>query len=343
MKKLLLICVLLTIFLGVTIGANAVFMWNAGTTREGSTGFVTIGILSETVTTFAGEHIFMNPIAYTKSLVGLKGFDKKEVVSMYASSQQLLQITNKLGPFSPELYKWTAPYAQMFWMYDLDYFFLIRREDADKIKSWSDLANKSVWPNTQGSGTHELVKVMLGPDGLNIYDTIDEKAIDISQIADALKLGIVDALAVFSGGGQIVSLGLDVLARTDSVILAPTPEELEKILPTAEYIFPATMSPDAYGQDVGLTETITNPALGFVYIVSPDVSEEIVYQAVKVAFEKGAEMAKTAVTWAKFAEDPWGYNLPYLQKYKKMGVPIHPGALRYFRELGHDTKMLGLE
>lgn len=343
MKKLLLICFLLTIFLVITIGANAIYMWNAGTTGEGSTGFVSIGVLSETINTFAGNDIFMTPIAYTKSLVGLKGFDQKEVVSMYASSQQFDQVINKEGPFNPETYKWSAPYTQMMWMYDLDYFFVIRKNDADKIKSWSDLANRPVFPQMRGTGTYELIKVMLGPDGLNIWDTIDEKAFEYSHAADALKLKEVDAVCSYSAGGKIVGWTQEVLARTDSVILAPTPEELEKIVKAAEFIFPATMSPEEYGQDVGLTKTIKNPALGFVYIVDPDVPEEIVYQVVKAAFENATEMAKSASVWGKFAKDPWGYNLPYLMKYKKMGAPIHPGALRYFRELGHNTKLLGLE
>ena len=343
MKKLLLISFLVIIFLGVTMGASAKYMWNAGTTGEGSTGFVSIGILSETINTFAGKDIFMTPIAYTKSLVGLKGFDQKEVVSMYASSQQFVQVIKNEGPFSPETYKWSAPYQQMMWMYDLDYFFIIRKEDAGTIKSWSDLANRPIFPQMRGTGTYELVQVMFGPDCLNIWDTIDEKTFEYAHAADALKLKEVDAVCAYSAGGQIVGFAQEVLARTDSVILAPTPEELEKIVNAVDFLFPATMAPDAYGQDVGLTETVVNPALGFVYIVDPDMPEEIVYQAVKAAFEYGTEMTKSAAVWRKFSQDPWGYNLPYLMKYRKMGAAIHPGALRYFREIGHNTKVLGLE
>jgi TRAP transporter TAXI family solute receptor len=345
MKKLLLVCFFVTIFLGITIGGNAAtkYMWNAGTTEEGSTGYVSIGILSETTNTYAGDHIFMTPIAYARSLVGLRGFDQKEVVSMYASSQQFDQIINKWGPFSPETYKWSAPYTQMMWMYDLDYFFLIRKEDADKIKSWSDLAHRKVFSQMRGTGSYEIVKVMFGPGGLNIWDTIDQKSFHLSHAADALKLGEVDAVIAYSAGGQIVGYAQEVITRTDCVLLSTTPEELEKIMKSADFLFPAEVSPEGYGQDVGLTKTIRNPALGFVYIVDPDVPEEIVYQATKAIWENAEKMAKAVAVWGKFSEDPWGYNLPYLMKYKKLGAPIHPGALRYFRELGHNTKVLGLE
>ena len=345
MKKLLLICFLLTIFLVITIGANAdKYMWNAGTTQEGTTVFVITGILSECINTYAGKDIFMTPIAYTKSLVALKGFDQKEVVSMSVTIQQFEQLINKEGPFSPETYKWSAPYMQLMWVYEQDHFCLIRREDADKIKSYSDLANKSVFPQMRGTGAYELWQTMLGPSSLNIWDTIDEVTFEMGHAGDALKLKEVDVIIAYSCGGDIVGYAQEALAKNDLVILSPTPEEMEKILKVCGFLYPSTVNVEEhFGQDIGLTKTITIPAWSTLYMVDPDVPEEIVYQVVKTAFEHATEMAKSAVVWRIFAEDPWEYNLPFLLKYKKMGVPIHPGVLRYFRELGHDTKLLGLE
>jgi len=342
MKKLLLICFLITIFLGIAIGANAKYMWNAGAAPEGTTSYVCIGVLSETANTHTKD-VLMTPIAFSKSLVGLKAFDQKQAVSMYASAQQLEQIINKEGPFSPETYKWSAPVAQMMWLWDEDEFFLIRKEDADKIKNYSDLANRPAFCHMLGTGTYEILKAVFGPQCLDIWDTMDIKSFEYSHTSDALKLKEVDAVAGYSSGGAIVGFIQEVLARTDSVMLVPTPEELEKILKAFSFLSAATMRPETYGQDVGLTKTIKNPGIGYVYIVDPDVPEEFVYQVVKAAFENATEMSKVAGVWRKFAEDPWEFNFPYLLKYKKMGVPIHPGVLRYFRELGYDTKLLGLE
>jgi len=344
MKKLLLICFLLAMFLVITIGANAdKYMWNAGTTGEGTNNYVLMGILAETINTYVGDYIFMTPIAYTKSLVGLKGFDQKEVVSMYGSAQQFEQVIEQKGPFSPETYKWTAPFMQWLWTSDEEFFWLIRKEDADKIKSWSDLANRPIYPHMRGTGTYEMAKTILGPDGLDVWDTIEEKAFEYSHAGDALKLKEVDAVLANSRGGTLTGWVQEVLVRTDCIMLVPTPEEVEKIIKGVGFLFRSTMNPEDYSQDVGITTTVINPSLGFIYIVDPDVPEEAVYYSVKAAFENAAEMAKSSAQWKRFAQDPWEYNLPYLMKYKKMGVPIHPGALRYFRELGHDTKLLGLE
>lgn len=344
MKKLLLICFLLTIFFVITIGANAdKYMWNAGTTGEGTTNYIMIGSLCETINTYAGKDIFMTPIAYTTSLMGLKGFDQKEVDSMYINSPMLEQLINKAGVFSPETYKWSTPYTQMMWYNFADGFFLIRKEDEDKIKSWSDLANRPVFPQRRGTAWYSNMEDMLGPGGLNIWDTLDIKTFDLSHCADALKLKQVDAVIGYSAGGALAGFVQETLSRTDSVILAPTPEEIEKIVKGISYASAVTMTPESYGQDVGLTKTVKMPCVPNVYLVSPDVPEEIVYQVIKTAFENATEMVKVAAQWRLFAGDPWGLNLPYLMKYKKMGVPIHPGALRYFRELGHNTKLLGLE
>ena len=346
MRRLLLICFLVTIFLGITIGVNAKYMWSAGTTGEGSTGYVAIGILSEIVNTYAGkgEDIFMSPVSYTTSLVGLKAFDQKEVVSMYSDALQLGQIINREGVYSPKYYEWSAPFAQMMWMYDIDYFFIIRKKDADKIKSWSDFANRSMFPQMRGTGGYEVCKLIFGPDGLNIWDTIDEKTFERSHAADALKLKEVDVVFAYSSGGVIVGYAQEVLSRTDSMVVEITPEELEKVLKAASFLSAKIIDPDYYmGQDVGLTKPLKVPVQSFVNIVNPDIPEEIVYQVVKAAFENATEMARTVQVWANFSKDPWGYNLPLLLKHKKMGIAIHPGALRYFRELGHDTKILGLE
>ena len=52
---------------------------------------------------------------------------------------------------------------------------------------------------------------------------------------------------------------------------------------------------------------------------------------------------ENALPKKKFSVDPFEYNLIYLQKYREKGAEIHPGTLRYLRELGHDTRALGLE
>jgi len=344
MKKLLLICFLLIVLLGTTMGTNAQkYMWNAGTVGEGSMAYVWVGILCEIVNNYEGDDIFMTPIPYTNSMAGLKGFDQKEVNSSLGNSQVISNIINKEGPFSPETYKWSAPFSQMLWVYEQDFFFLIREEDADEIKSWSDLANKKVFPNMIGTGAYEILKLIAGPKGLNIWDTIDIKAFDYSHAADALKLKEVDAVLAYSTAGGIVSWAQEVVLRTDCVMLSPTPEELEKMIKGNEFIFPLTISLELPEQEVGLTETIKNPGLAFILICQADEPEEIVYKVVKTAFEKAMEMAKLVKIWEKFSKDPWELNIQFLKKFKNMGVPIHPGALRYFRELGHDTKALGLE
>ena len=342
MKKLLLICFLLIIFLVITVGVNAQYMWSAGSASEGSMSYVWVGALCETVSNYSDD-IFMTPIPYTTSLAQLKGFDQKEVDSAYGNSQVISNIINEKGPFDPETYKWTAPVSQMMWVYNQDYFFLTRKEDADKIKSWSDLANKKVWAMTAGSGAYEIFKLLSGPKGLNIWDTLDIKSFEKSHAADALKLGQVDAILAYSASGQIVSWAEEVVQRTDCVMLAPTPEELEVMLESNKFVFVIETEPGGKGQDLGLTKTVKNPGLAFPMIVHPDLPEEIVYEVVKTAFEHSSEMADLVTIWRTFAKDPAEFNLPYLKKFKELGLPIHPGALRYFRELGYDTIELGLE
>jgi len=346
-KKILWSSFLIITILMTTFSSNAVYFWSAGVTQEGSITYPLIGSLCEIANTYVGDVVYMTPIAYTKSVAGLKGYDQGEVVSMYASSQQLEQVFTKTDIFGPPDYEWKTPITQMMWMYDSEYFFIIRKEDEDKIKCWNDLVGKTVYLHMVGTGTRDFFNLTLGPDGLDIIDKMDVKGFDMSHAADALKLGEVDAVAGNSAGGKLIAWNTEVLGRVDCSLVFPTAEELQKAIKNFHYIYTVEIPPDAWSEEVkaicNFTEPKIVPAFGYVYIVNPEVPEEVVYSVVKAAFEHADEMAAVAPIWQKFAMDPFGYNLPFLQTYKDFGVPIHPGVLRYLKELGHDTIKLGLE
>ena len=109
-----------------------------------------------------------------------------------------------------------------------------------------------------------------------------------------------------------------------------------------KYLFPTIAKPDDYNLDVGLTEAVKLPTMGFCMFVNPDVPEDIVYDVVKTAYEHASEMASLTTIWEGFARNPLEFNLPSLIKYSE-GAPLHPGVLRYIKELGVDTEALGLE
>jgi uncharacterized protein len=66
---------------------------------------------------------------------------------------------------------------------------------------------------------------------------------------------------------------------------------------------------------------------GTVLIAHKDLPDEVAYQVVKTFVEKKDAMAEAYPAWGAFiAEEAW--------KPEHTGVPLHPGAERYYRERG---------
>jgi len=322
--------------------------WDAGTTAEGSTNYIATATIAELTFRYLKDYIEMGPIPYTSSTVGLKGYDAGEVDSMYASMQQVDQVMTATGAFSPDLYKWTRPVSQLFWIYDLPFFAFIRAGDKDEITCWSDFAGKKIFPQMKGAGTYEIMRVVLGPEGLDIWDKMDVKDFHRDHAGDALKLREVDLVASY-GMGAPVGWGEVAMAKLDCAVVPPTAEELEIMLNAAPWISPMTIDPVAYfaGKDVGLKAPMNTFGLPFIYFVDPDMDEEYIYQLTKCVFEHADELVANAPgTWADWAAvGPMDYNLKYWSKcYAEYpNLPLHAGVKRYLEELGYDLGKLGLE
>lgn len=336
--KILLCCIAVLIVAaacspkgGEGVETSAPFLWNAGTTQEGSTGYVAIGAMAEVINRHA-ENIQMTPVAYTQSTAGLKAYDAGEVDSMFASMQQLDQYLKEYGPFDPATYKRTRPLALFAPMYELSYYAVIRTEDADHIKSWSDFAGKKVFPQMKGTGTYELLKVGLGPDGLDIWDELDIKQVDFNQSADALKLKEVDVVFGYSASGAPAAYVEETITRSDVRVIVPTPEELEKMLAAAPYFSNVELDGSDFSKNVGLTGKHGTLGYGYVYFVDPEMDEEVVYQATKALCENSEEMGQIAKLLTAYAEDPLGYSEKILKQAEALGATIHPGVKRYFAE-----------
>lgn len=66
---------------------------------------------------------------------------------------------------------------------------------------------------------------------------------------------------------------------------------------------------------------------GTVLIAREDLPDDIAYQITKTVIEKMPEMAKNYPAWANFKAEE-------AAKKENTGIPLHPGAARYFKERG---------
>jgi TRAP transporter TAXI family solute receptor len=170
---------------------------------------------------------------------------------------------------------------------------------------------------TEGSGRHILSAL-----GIDVEKTFDLVYLGYGASADALQNGNVEGMNIPAGVPvNAITRAFTVLSH-DMVVLDVTDEQLRRVngrYPLwSRFVIPAHTYPN---QDE-VIRTIAQPNF---LVVHEQVGEEEVYLITKTIYENlsflhGIHQATKAMTLEKALE-----GLP---------VPLHPGAVRYYREAG---------
>ncbi len=188
------------------------------------------------------------------------------------------------------------------------------------INSVADLKGKRVSLDEPGSGTYVDANLILETNGLS-QDDITPEQLKGAAATEALRNGKVDAIFVVAGypTGAIVEL-----ASAVDITLVPIDGEGADAL-TGEYgFFSASEIPsDAY-EGVEGAATI---AVGAQWFTHADKDEELVYQITQALWNENSRKLLD-VGHAK------GSAITAESALNGVGVPLHPGAERFYKEAG---------
>ena len=139
------------------------------------------------------------------------------------------------------------------------------------------------------------------------------------QIADSIRNGNADLYVdtMIRGHPTISEVNL-----TADVVFLDVPEAAMELLAKNG------LTPGEYGPWFDdQTEANIGANLGTVLIASSSLDEERAYQITKMLCENAEAMAAAHAAWSTFnPEDAW--------KPEKVGIDLHPGAVRYYKERG---------
>jgi len=189
-----------------------------------------------------------------------------------------------------------------------------------KIKSVADLRGKRVSLSSEGSGTivtarailaaYRLTEKMLIPN----YDSAE-------QAVDLLQAGKIDAL--FFVGGTPVSL-LQQLLDEDVAVLVPIDGlGLKRLLAKEPYLSAHTIPKGTYGVAPAV-ETVSVDGLWITDASQPD---NLIYGMLKALYNPANRAVLQAGRQGSHFMDP-------ATGAKDGAAPLHPGAVRYFTEMG---------
>jgi len=197
---------------------------------------------------------------------------------------------------------------------------IVARADSG-INGVADLKGKKVSLDEPGSGTLVDARLILAAYGLAETD-IEPEYLKPNQAADLMRDGNMDAF-FFVGGFPAGAIAELATSRAIKLVPIAGPEADAVI---EEYGFFATNTVPA-GTYEGVDADVETLAVGAQWVTGADQDEELIYQITKALWNDNSRRLLDS-GHAK------GKEIRLETALDGVGVPLHPGAARYYREAG---------
>lgn len=196
---------------------------------------------------------------------------------------------------------------------------LVVRRDAG-IESLADIEGKKISLDKQGSGTRVDALLVLRAFGIQPAD-LEVFSLASGAAADALREGEIDGFFFVAGTPATAVLELTEAALVRLVPI--TGPEVDKLLGDRPFFARQTVPVGVY-PGVPETETLS---VGAQWVVSDKVPEEEVYQITRSLWHPSTRQLLDK-------GHPKGSQIQLEKALDGIGIPLHSGAARYYREVG---------
>lgn len=188
------------------------------------------------------------------------------------------------------------------------------------INALADLAGKRISIGAAGSTTIEEAERHLAAVGLTLGD-VQAEYLDVASAADGVQNQQLDGVWIMAGAPNAAVTQLLTAANAH---LLPIPEEVvEQLQKDAPWYAPVAVPAGTYP---GQVEDVPTSAVKLTLFLSRSVGEETGYQMARVFWEHWQELTENFPALRQAD--------PALACADLAGVPLHPGAERYYREIG---------
>src|SRR6266403_1535934 len=185
------------------------------------------------------------------------------------------------------------------------------------IKTLADLKGRSLSVGAPKSGTELNSRAILGAAGLSYKDIGKVEYLPFAESVDLMKNRQLNATLQSAGLG-VASLK-DLSTSTEITVVSVPKAVVDKIGPPfVSVIIPANTYT---GQD----KDVPTAAVVNYLVTSSAVSDDLAYQMTKLEFESLPELGNAHVAGREIKLETAATGSP---------VPLHPGAIRYYREKG---------
>ena len=194
--------------------------------------------------------------------------------------------------------------------------------EGNGVETLSDLVGRRVSVGAPGSGTEVGARTVLEANGIT-YDDIDAQRLNFNETANGIRDGTVDA--GFWSAGPPTSALMDLATARDIRLISLSDEEVARTASIDPTVRRDVIPPNAYRGQEEPVETLSTPNL---LVVGADMSEDLAYALLSELLDAKQELVGVHPVASRISAE---YTL------EASPIPLHPGAVRYLRELGHSV------
>ncbi|WP_417433023.1 TAXI family TRAP transporter solute-binding subunit [Kiloniella sp.] len=195
---------------------------------------------------------------------------------------------------------------------------LVARADSN-IEKFEDLAGKSISSGSPGSGQWQLLGDLVEAHGMS-RDDLSEDFSSFSQSVEKIKDGNLDASLITAG------------APTSSVTELANGHEI-KVIPLSGPAIAKLQEKQPYyvnsilpaGSYKGIDKDVETLAVRAIWATHAGVSDDIIYAVTKALYENTETLGKV---------HPKGKEIAAKTALQSVSIPVHPGAAKYYKEIG---------
>jgi len=190
---------------------------------------------------------------------------------------------------------------------------------ASGINTIEDLKGKKVGVGAPNSGTAADAEIILNAHGIT-FDDIQADFLSFNEVAQRLIDGQIDA--GFTTAGFPTSSIINIATKRDIVLIPISAEKIKELCDAIPY-YGATVIPGGLYKSVD--EDVPALATPALWVCDAKLSPTLVYKMTKALWEHRDVLEKV---------HSQGKNITLETAIDGIGIPLHPGAELYYKEVG---------
>lgn len=202
---------------------------------------------------------------------------------------------------------------------------VVRAEDG--AKSWSEAmaSRRTIGVGEPGSAAFEVTTGAIRALGTDLGD-IRPARIGHQAQADALKNRDIETMVVTPGipTGAVV----DVMSSIDARMIGGTEAEIAMVRERMPYMATGIIPAESYSNQLEPVTTVMLPSL---MMITADTPDDTAYAVTKAIYENSAQLAMVHSNGNQWTAENALASRDFLDQ---KGIAYHPGAIRYFTEIG---------